>query len=267
MHGKSEAAKEGNKNWDEENQFSQELTDVEFPDVGLDGFFHSLTIPQAFLVYTFSMISAVIFDMDGVIVDSEPFHVQAEREVMKRYGFDVSEEELHCRYLGRTSKFMYQDLIDRYNLEVVDWRQLAEEKKSIFLPLLKSEVQLIEGVMDLIHFLHARGMKLAIASSSRLFFIRIVMERFGLDEFFDVVVSADDITHGKPHPEIFLEVSRKLNIKPDDCLVLEDAASGVAAAKSAGMSCLAFVPPGVLEQDLSKADYVFDSMERILNYF
>jgi beta-phosphoglucomutase family hydrolase len=213
------------------------------------------------------MISAVIFDMDGVIVDSEPFHVQAEREVMERYGFDISEEELHRRYLGRTSQFMYQDLIDRYKLDVTDWHQLAEEKKDIFLPLLESKAQLIEGVLELIQFLHVGGMKLAIASSSRLHFIEIVMERFGLGGFFDVVVSADHIKHGKPHPEIFLKASDKLGCRPKECLVIEDAASGVAAAKSAGMSCLAFVPPGVLEQDLSKADHVFDSMKCILDYF
>ena len=217
-------------------------------------------------MYTFHMsLSAVIFDMDGVIVDSEPYHLEAEQLVLKCYGIEESSEELHARYLGTTAKFMYEDLIQRYGLDR-DWQSLANEKSVLYLPLLRNKVELIDGVLNLIETLHAQGIQLALASSSRRVYVDTVLDKFNLRDYFGVSVSADDITHSKPDPEIFLTVSRHLGVPVERCWVIEDAVKGVEAAKRAGMSCLAFTPPGSIKKDFIKADATVSSMGDVLSF-
>lgn len=210
-------------------------------------------------------IQAVIFDMDGVIVDSEPFHVEAEIETMKRNGVDISAGDL-AKYLGTTAEFMFEDLIKRYGMNK-SWEQLNQEKEAIFLPLLKEKVEPIEGVLELIDFLIKRNLKLALATSSKRDLMDVVLDKFDLGHKFDAVVCADDVEKSKPDPEIFLKAAKKIAIPPESCLVIEDAPLGVLAANRAGMTSVAYQSRSKYKQDFSKADQIVSKLLDLKNIF
>ena len=206
------------------------------------------------------MIKAFIFDMDGVIIDSEPSHIQSEIELMKRYGVHLEQKDLEI-YTGQTAKFMFEDLSKKHNLKT-DWQSLNEEKEQLFIPLLK-KAEAIPGVLSFVMFLKNKGYKLALASSSKKNLIKIVLQNLQLEEIFKVAISGEDVTHCKPDPEIFLKAAEMLHVKPEECCVVEDAENGVKAAKRAGMKCIGFSAPG-MNQDLSKADQVIKDFSKLI---
>jgi beta-phosphoglucomutase family hydrolase len=207
------------------------------------------------------MIKAVIFDLDGVIAETEHIHIQAEKQAMLKYGVKVSEDELH-QYTGTTTKQMFTELIRKYKLNT-NFDKIFKEKEEILFRLLEKDVRPTKGVIELLHKLKQMKLKLGIASSAHKRLIDYVLEKFEIRQLFDSVISAEDITHGKPNPEIFLMCAKTLNANPVECLVVEDAKLGVEAAKTAGMKCLGYRNPDNGKQDLSKADFVADDFSKL----
>lgn len=201
------------------------------------------------------MFQGVIFDMDGVIIDSEPLHYKVFEQHCKKLGFTASEEEYNS-FIGSTDLDMFTFLKDRYHLqETVE--DLVQHKRAMFLDYLKSiDEKPIELVDVLIRDLASKDIKLALASSSDMDVILLILDKFKLTHFFDAIVSGTELERSKPAPDIFLKAAEGLNIEPGACLVIEDSRNGVAAAKAAGMKCIGFHNPNSGNQDLSAADKI-----------
>lgn len=210
------------------------------------------------------MLKAVIFDMDGVIVDSEEYHASTEHEVLERIGLNVSIEELKME-LGKSEKAFFRGVLTKYgrteNIEDTI-KKLIKEKHKIYLELLKS-AKPIPGAIELIEKMRKNGFKTAIATSSVRKALNIVVKSLGLEKFFDAMVCVDDVKKGKPEPDIFLVAAERLVFQPNECLVIEDATNGVEAAKRAGMKTIGFISPSSGKQDLSEADLVVDDLRKI----
>ncbi len=207
------------------------------------------------------MIKAVIFDMDGVIVDSEPIHIEAEKQTLLKYGVKITTEELRT-YTGTTAEFEFNDIIRKYKLNTTA-KTLFDEKEVIMFKLLEERTEPTKGVIDLIKNLKQQGFKLGIATSGHRKLAQYYLNRLGIESFFDTVVCAEDITRSKPDPEIFLKAAERLGVEPAQCVVVEDAKLGVEAATRAGMKCVGYRNPNSGNQDLSKADWVVSDFTKL----
>lgn len=212
------------------------------------------------------MISCVIFDMDGVIIDSEPIYMQVEQDLFREVGLELSHEE-HTKFVGRSD--LWKVLKQTYNL-AINIEDIHREENRRYLEIINNSFDdnPIEGVVDLIEQLHEQGIKLVLASSSEMKNIELVLTKFGLLNYFDLRISGANLETSKPHPEIFEKAALMAQMPFQNCLVIEDSASGVKAAKAANMLCVGFRNPNSGDQDLSVADWIIDSFEEFdLNKF
>jgi beta-phosphoglucomutase family hydrolase len=207
------------------------------------------------------MIKAVIFDMDGVIVDSEPMHIEAEKQTLLKYGVKITTAELRT-YTGTTAEFEFNDLIRKYKLNTTA-NTLFNEKEDILFRLLEERTEPTKGVIDLIKNLKQHGFKLGIATSGHRKLARYYLDKLGIEPLFDTVVCAEDIARSKPDPEIFLKAAQRLGAEPTECIVIEDAKLGIEAATRAGMKCIGYSNPNSGNQDLSKANWVVSDFTKL----
>ena len=206
------------------------------------------------------MEKAIIFDMDGVIIDSEQAHKEAAYVLIDRLGFSVS-ESLFETFTGRRSVDCWKMMMDAQE-ELFDFDpiKLAEEEEEIFFSLYYGEKQavLVSGVQELMMKFRSMGIPMIVASSSPVMAIEKMLTYFRLESVFTGFVSGSNVKHGKPAPDIFLAAAEKLKVKPEDCLVIEDSDAGVEAAKRAGMKVVGFANPNSHNQKLNEADLVVD---------
>lgn len=197
----------------------------------------------------------VIFDMDGVLVDSEPMHMRLEREMFERLSLPISEAE-HQAFVGMSPAGMWGTIKARFDLPhaVDDLVEMDTDVKAREIGA--TPLEPIDGVEELIADLEDAGCELAVASSSQKRLIEAVTEGLGLRQRFSQLVSAEEVRRGKPHPDVFIRAAELCGRKPADCLVIEDSANGVRAALAAGMKCVGFVNESAGRQDLSGADLV-----------
>jgi HAD superfamily hydrolase (TIGR01509 family) len=207
------------------------------------------------------MIQAVIFDMDGVIIDSEPVYFNIDKQMFEELNIAVSFEE-HCSYVGTSSQNMWSAIIKKHGIPDQP-EELMRKEYSLYKEHLvnANDLQPIDGVVELINELHKNNFKLVLASSSRMETIDIVLNKFKLVEFFMAKVSGSELAHSKPHPEIFLRSAQLIKSEPGECIVIEDSKNGVTAAKAAGMKCIGFLNPSSGDQDLKNADMVVRSLK------
>lgn len=209
------------------------------------------------------MIKAVIFDMDGVIIDSEPDHIKQEMKLFKSLGLDMNEEE-HQRFIGTTSYYMWETIKKENNLAFSVEELVNMDREKYYNHLCSMEdINPIEGVYELIENLHEKKIKLAIASSSPIKVIELVVKRLKADKFFSALVQGDDVLESKPEPDIFLYAAQRLNVDPKECAVIEDSKNGVNGAKKAGMRAIGYLNPNSGNQDLSNADLIIKSFKNI----
>jgi beta-phosphoglucomutase family hydrolase len=204
---------------------------------------------------------AVIFDMDGVIVESEDAHIKAEKQIMLERGVNVSGDELH-EYTGSTARFMFTKLREKYKLKD-SVETLEMEKEEILLKLIRNDIEPVAGVLVLIKRLNLRHIRLAVASGSSKQVVNYLLEKMKVASLFDAIVGAEDVQRSKPAPEIFLTAAQRLNVRPEECVVIEDANLGVEAAKKAGMKCVGYKNLHSGNQDLSEADFIIDSFQEL----
>lgn len=207
------------------------------------------------------MISAAIFDLDGVIVDSEPLHYLSEKDMLSKRGVNLRRSDTKD-IVGRTEMESMQYLKDRFGLKD-SAKHLYEEKQRIYKRMLRNAVKPRPGLFKLLNDLEDKGMTLAIASSAPRENIDIVLKALGIEDKFRAVVSGDDVERGKPSPDIFLLAAQRIGIGAKNCLVIEDAQNGVEAAKRAGMTCIAVPNQFTQDQGFSRADAVVKSLEDI----
>jgi len=205
-------------------------------------------------------LKAVIFDMDGVIIDSMPLHMQIEQDMFEEYGIKISKED-HETFAGKTDYYMWGILKERFHIEPsID--ELTEMKVQRFIEKL-DEVKLEDGIYEFILTVHREKYKLALASSNDRKIVDEVLKKFNLSEYIQVSVSGQEVVKGKPDPEIFLKAAEMLGVQANNCIVIEDAFAGVRAAKAAGMKCVGYRNPHSGNQDLSEADLIVDSLREI----
>jgi len=180
---------------------------------------------------------AVIFDMDGVIVDSEPRHERAFHEVVEEIGLAGKHSLRFADYVGRTDRVLWEDFV-RTNRPSQSLDALLAMKRQKVLEILRKEVPLFDGLPELVETL-AHRVPLALASGSERPIVEAVLDLGNLRRFFQVVVSGSEVVNGKPEPEIFLTAARRLKTEPIDCVVIEDSQPGVSAGLAAGMRVIA----------------------------
>ncbi|MEU3772565.1 HAD family phosphatase [Streptomyces sp. NPDC032472] len=187
------------------------------------------------------MIS-VIFDLDGTLVDSEPNYYESGRRTLERHGVPDFTWEQHSRFIGIGTLETLEILKDRYGIPA-PVEQLLAEQNAAYLELARGGTEAFPQMRKFVERLHAEGVPMAVASGSSREAIDAVLAGTGLDALLTTAVSAEEVAHGKPAPDVFLEAARRLGVRPADCVVVEDAAPGVRAAHAAGMACVA-VPYG-----------------------
>lgn len=210
------------------------------------------------------MIKAVIFDMDGVIIDSEPFHYKIFKEYIRdQFDLAISDEE-YSTFIGTTNYHIYATLQKKYEFPGdIDTIIGEYEEKCLQYLLSGAAERPIKGVDVLVKNIHQNKIKLALASSSPKEVINIVLSMFNIDQFFDVKVSGQEVENSKPAPDIFLRAAKLLSVCPEECLVFEDSRNGVVAAKAAGMKCIGYYNPNSGNQDLSRADKIIENFAEV----
>jgi HAD superfamily hydrolase (TIGR01509 family) len=202
------------------------------------------------------MIQTVIFDMDGVIVDTEPVHHYAYTQQFKQLGIDIS-PEMYASFTGNSTKNIFERLKAEFNLEQ-DVETLVQTKRNLFNDAFdnKEDLYLLDGVEELIKDLYHNGMQLVLASSSAKVTINRIFNRFNLDPYFTHKVSGEDFPKSKPHPAIFEQAAYLAQTPVANCIVIEDSTNGILAAKAAGIYCVGYDSFHSKMQDYSKADKV-----------
>lgn len=199
------------------------------------------------------MENFVIFDMDGVLVDSEPLHFELEQRLFAQLGLNVT-PLVHDSLVGMAPRTMWQTLQAHFSLPQPVDELLTLERQLKLSELRERDVQCIPGVDTLLLALHRAGFRLSLASSSPQALIQLFIDKLNFRAYFDHVVSSEDVREGKPAPDIFLEVARRYNRPPAAFIVVEDSANGVRAAKAAGMRCIGYQSNHSGQQNLSQAD-------------
>ncbi|MXX32544.1 MAG: HAD family phosphatase [Chloroflexi bacterium] len=177
--------------------------------------------------------SAVIFDMDGVLLDSEPLHYEAVRIILAEQGVDFPLED-YFRYLGTTLTSTWDDLCDRYPI-TMPFAQFDARYNADVLAHYRAGAPLIRGARELVEQLREAGVPIAVASSSHRMWVDAALDGAGLSDYFDQTTAGDEVSMGKPSPEIYLKAAEKLGFDPARCIAIEDAPAGVESASAAGM--------------------------------
>ncbi|MFC2002362.1 HAD family hydrolase [Chloroflexota bacterium] len=200
---------------------------------------------------------AVIWDMDGVIAYTAPYHLKSWQEVFQKRGVDFTEEDFK-RYFGqRNDTIIKSTLGEEISEQELD--ATAEEKERSFRRRIGQNIKPLPGVIELMTSLKQLEFKMALASSAPMENIQLIIKTLGINNCFQYIVAGRDVTEGKPSPQIFIFAANKLRVKPEDCIVIEDSIAGVTAAKRAGMHCLA-VTTTHPRPSLTKADLIIDTL-------
>ena len=211
-------------------------------------------------------MKAFIYDMDGVICDTEPVHIEAEQRMLKKLGVTVSLEALYD-YQGSSDLNLWTDLAAKHHLSQRP-EALVKAKAYLFNRLMHEQgVTPITGVLSLIKrtdALRAEGLRTAIASSSSLDFIEFVTASLDIRDCFDTLQSGAELPQSKPDPAIYLKTAAVLQVAPADCVVIEDTENGARAAKAAGMYCIGFRSPHSGDQDLAMTDWIVSDMAEVV---
>lgn len=209
-----------------------------------------------------SKLRAVIFDMDGVIIDSEPIHYEVNKDLYNDLEIEVSEEEYET-FIGVSNKDVWSKLKKKHGLEETVDELVGRLQSKNIKHLQNSDEKPITGLLPLLELLKKEGITIGLASSSPRRYIEAVLEKFDIEDYFNEMVSGANMERGKPYPDIFIKITNKMNLKPEECVVIEDSEKGVLAAKTAGLKCIGYLNPSSGNQDLSKADITVDSLEEI----
>ena len=209
------------------------------------------------------MLKAVIFDMDGVLVNSEPLHRKAYFDMFEEFNLNVS-NSLYESFTGKSTSAICKELCEIFDLSI-SHEKLMFSKRKHFKTIFDNdpEFQMIDGALSLIKNYFYNNLTLILASSASMTNINRIFKKFDLDKFFKAKISGADLKESKPNPEIFIKAAKLSGFNKSECIVIEDSTNGIIASKSAGIYCIGFNSPNSKNQNYEKADLVISNFNNI----
>ena len=211
-------------------------------------------------------LKAILFDHDGTLVDSEVTHFQLWQEILDKYKVELSEQDYKDFHSGTPTPRNAEILVEKYKLNITP-RVLAEEKEKItheFLAL--NTFSLMPDSLATIQYFHKMGLKLGVVTGAGRFGVSSTLQGHRLEQYFDVITTGEDVTNSKPDPAVYLLAMKRLGVKPNECIAIEDTENGIRSAIAAGLICCAVRNNYSAGHDLSIATAVFDSMNEAKNW-
>ena len=205
-------------------------------------------------------LEAVLWDLDGVIADTGTYHCHAWQIIFGERGIEFTEEHF-MRHFGQRNDTIIRDTVSADISQVV-MDAIASEKEATYRRLIADNIQALPGAMELLESLREHGIKSAIASSAPPENVQVITRGLGIEDCFQAIACGREVTEGKPSPQIYLLAASKLEIRPVNCVVIEDAVAGVTGAKRAGMKCIA-VTNSHPQDSLQEADLIVDTLEEV----
>lgn len=209
-------------------------------------------------------IEGVIFDLDGILVDTEYFHWQGWVESLKPHVKSLTKKE-YLKYAGKQGDAIESELFIDFNLSLPK-NELLDKKNELLIDWFETKpLARMPYAKEALEYFQHKNLKLACASGSFRQEAELKLKKVGLFSFFQAIVSGDDVEKGKPFPDIYILAAKKLGLKPEQCLSFEDTQSGLTAAKSAGLTCFAIPNEFSQGQDFSQADGVFKNLKEAVS--
>jgi len=200
---------------------------------------------------------AIAFDMDGVLINSQPLHYEIDIAVLKACNYPATLDTV-TPYTGQSNPDRWPKYKQTLSLPQSVDQLIAMQTKYQTEIFTSSGLPPIEGIPALLQYLNAQNIPCAVASSSSQELINLVLTKCQIGQYFTHLVSGEDVKHGKPAPDIYLKAAKVLGLPPQNCIAIEDSPIGMQAAKSAGFTCIGYKNPSTHGQDFTHADYVID---------
>lgn len=207
-------------------------------------------------------MEAVIFDMDGVLIDSQPYHYKADINTMRQYGV-FEDEKFYEAFAGTTTPERMRTIKEMFSLRA-DVDEMTEKRELMILDIMRDEeISSVKGIHKLLISIKSKGMKTAVASSSSYELINMILDKLEIAQYFDSITSGVDVKRGKPSPDVFLLAAERIGVIPEKCVVVEDSENGVKAAIAAGMTAIGYINPTSGQQCLDGAKLVTDDFTKL----
>lgn len=204
------------------------------------------------------MFKAALIDMDGFLINSEHLYLEANKIYFKKFNFEFT-EELHRQGTGKK----FNKWITTVFPTDKSGEEILKERNVVFMELVKEKLELLDGARELLMLLR-KNFKTALVTSTERGYVNVVFEKTKIGEYFDLLITGDIVSHGKPDPECYLIAAQKLGVSVEECVVFEDAPSGILSGKNAGMKVIAVPSPYVKgDESFQKADVVVDTLREI----
>lgn len=207
-------------------------------------------------------VRAVIFDVDGVLVDSYQAHFESWKLVGEENG-QVLTEEVFAREFGRTSREIIADIWPAFGESAERIAEFDDRKEALYREIVMADFPAMEGAVELIDSLDEAGFRLGVGSSGPPENVEMTIKQLGRADLFKGVITGADVSRGKPDPEVFLACAERMGVSPSNCAVIEDAAAGIAAANAAGMASIALVSRGHHRDEYGEAQQIVDRLEQL----
>lgn len=208
------------------------------------------------------MPKAFIFDMDGVILDSEPNQLRSFNCVLRDFGISVEMKDFKQKYMGHQDTWISEKMVEEFSLPITKEKFVSNKRSAYFDIISEDEIEPFPDVVKVIREIH-EFLPLGIASSSSLKEIEIITKRFEIRKYFSTLLSSQEVARGKPAPDVYLRIAELMNVNPKHCGAIEDTPLGVKSAKSAGMKCVAITTTHE-KSELAEADYVINSFDKLI---
>ncbi len=204
------------------------------------------------------MIKAVLFDMDGVLIDSETHHIKAMQQILK----EELDLEVDAEEIGQFSGLTYIEKLKKIGIKN-NIEKLSKKTNNRYIQIIRKQIKLSPGTRDLLEIISKTNLKSALVTASNKEQTNLILEKTRSKKYFDIVITGNDVKNRKPDPECYMLAAKKLDLRPKECVVIEDSIVGLTAAKEAGMKCIARPTPYIKRGDFSKADMIINSLEEI----
>lgn len=206
-----------------------------------------------------------IFDMDGVVLDSEPLHEQARNQMYKKY--DIPYDESLPDPVGKSSRLFWEMVAERYDRTWDNIKMEEEQFRRVAELVEENHVPATQGLAEVLEWIRAKGFQTGLASSSDRMLVDRVLRALGIMEYFDVIVTGDEVAEKKPSPDVYERVLEISGMRPEEAFAVEDSTAGVEAAKRAGICCYGYHNVTSGEQDLSRADRIIDNLKSMIDVY